>query len=255
VRATAPSKASQLVEGPSPTLPFWVLSQPSNRVPSSRPNLIETLRVRRGHIPLLGRHVSRLEGARTHFGYARPDPDLTTLANSHGATGDAILRVEVGDNTAVLRTRRFVEHPPLAIITAKTVHQPYPYKTTARDCFDAAASEATAAGADDALLLTPDGAVAEGTKWSVFWWEGQRLVTPALSLGVLAGVGRGRILELAPGAFEETSTRSALTGQSLFLVNAVRGVQAVATLDGATVPGNPGTSALARAFWPKRERR
>jgi branched-subunit amino acid aminotransferase/4-amino-4-deoxychorismate lyase len=225
------------------------LSQSSD-APSSRSNLLETLRVRRGQIPLLDRHVSRLERARGHFGYPRPEPDLATLAQSHVAAGDAILRVEVGDDHPVLTTRRFVEHPPLTIITAKTAHQPYPYKITARDCFDAAVGEATAAGADDALLLTPDGAVAEGTKWSVFWWEGRRLVTPALSLGVLPGVGRGRVLELARGAIETVSPRSALTGRSLFLVNAVRGVQAVASLDGATVPEDPGTSALVRAFWP-----
>jgi branched-subunit amino acid aminotransferase/4-amino-4-deoxychorismate lyase len=250
MRATAPSKAPRLVGGPSPTLPFSALTGPSKRVPSSGPKLIETLRVRRGQIPLLDRHVSRLERARAHFGYARPDPDLATLASSYGPAGEAILRVEVGDNTAVLTTRRLVERPPISIITAKTVHRPYPYKTTARDCFDAAAGEATAAGADDALLLTPDGAVAEGTRWSVFWWEGRRLMTPALSLGVLPGVGRERILEVAGGAIEAASPRSALTGRSVFLVNAVRGVQSVATLDGATVPQDAGTSALARAFWP-----
>ena len=219
-------------------------------MPSSGPHLIETLRVRRGQIPLLDRHLSRLERARGFFGYARPDPDLVTLATSYGAAREAILRVEVGENHAVMTTRRFVEDPPITIITAKTVHRPYPYKTTARDCFDAAASEATAAGADDALLLTPDGVVAEGTRWSVFWWEGRRLVTPALSLGVLPGVGRRRILELVRGAVESASPRSALTGRSLFVVNAVRGVQSVATLDGATVPEDPETSALARAFWP-----
>src|SRR5213596_3752345 len=90
----------------------------------------------------------------------------------------------------------------LAVITAAEPHEPYPHKTTQRDCFVDAAVEAEVAEADDALLLTHEGWVAEGTVWSVFWWEGERaergerLRTPALELGILPGIGRARVLEL-----------------------------------------------------------
>ncbi len=136
------------------------------------------------------------------------------------------------------------------MITASEPHRPYPHKTTARDAFADAVIEAEVAEADDALLLTPDGWVAEGTVWNVFWWDGATLCTPALELGVLPGIARARVLELARGV-EGRYPRAALEGKSLFLTNAVRGVVPLATLDGAAVPRDARTEDLARRFWPE----
>lgn len=213
---------------------------------------IETLRVRAGRIPLLDGHVARFERARRALGFEAPVPSLAALASSHVETRDAIVRIEVRDGRADSDVRPFVERDPPAVITAATPHTPYPHKTNRRAPFDSAAVEASEAGADDALLLTRDGAVAEGTTWSVFWWEGEILLTPALDLGVLDSVARARILDLVPRAAEGTYRRSALTGRSVFLANAVRGVQAIARLDGALVPLDTRTDALAQAFWPTR---
>src|SRR2546422_10146130 len=88
-----------------------------------------------------------------------------------------------------------------------------------RDAFVDAAVEAEVAEADDALLLTHEGWVAEGTVWSLFWWDGTALRTPALELGILPGIGRARLLELARSA-EGRHARAALDGKSLLLVNA-----------------------------------
>lgn len=57
--------------------------------------------------------------------------------------------------------------------------------------------EAEAAGADDALLLTADGHIAEGPTWNFFWRKDKTLRTAALDGGVLDGVTRSIILELA----------------------------------------------------------
>jgi 4-amino-4-deoxychorismate lyase len=91
--------------------------------------------------------------------------------------------------------------------------------------------------------------VAEGTVWSLFWWDGDVLRTPGLDLGVLSGVGRAHVLELAPGA-GGGHPRAALDGKSLFLANAVRGVVPIASLDGTPVPADLRTVDLARRFWP-----
>ena len=56
--------------------------------------------------------------------------------------------------------------------------------------------------------------------------------------------------ELAGKVEERRSTLKDLEGLPLFLVNAVRGVVPVATLDGVPVPAAPETDALARRFWP-----
>jgi len=212
--------------------------------------VIETMRVRDGRIPFLERHLARLGRSLGGLGLAKSSQDVAALVRPFAGTGDAVLRVEVRDGRASVTVR---ELPPLgapAVITASEPHQPYPHKTTERDCFTDAGQEAEVAEADDALLLTPEGWVAEGTAWTVFWWDGAALRTPALELGVLPGIGRGRLLELASGV-EGRHVRSALDGKSLLLVNAVRGVVPIASLDGQAVSADPRTLNLAERFWPE----
>ena len=212
--------------------------------------LIETIRVREGRIPFLDRHLARLERSLRQLGLARPSQDVAALVRPFAETGDAVLRVEVLDGRASVTVRELPLLDPPAVITASEPHRPYPHKTTERGCFVTAAGQAERAGADDALLLTADGLVAEGTVWTLYWWEGDRLRTPALELGILPGIGRARVLELVAQAEEGRYRRTGLAGTSLFLTNAVRGVVPIAALDGAPVPVHPGTAGLARRFWP-----
>jgi branched-subunit amino acid aminotransferase/4-amino-4-deoxychorismate lyase len=214
--------------------------------------LIETMRVRGGRVPFLERHLARLDRSLTVLGLPRPSRDVAALVTPFAATGDAVLRVEVCDGRATVTVRELPALEPPAVITASEPHEPYPHKTTGRDAFADAAIEAEVAEADDALLLTHEGSVAEGTVWTVFWWDGKVLRTPALELGILSGIGRGRVLELVGkrGA-EGRHARAALDGKSLFLTNAVRGIVPIASLDGIPVPADPRTADLARRFWPE----
>jgi branched-subunit amino acid aminotransferase/4-amino-4-deoxychorismate lyase len=212
--------------------------------------LIETMRVRDGHIPFLDRHLARLGRSLGELGLPKPSQDVAALVRPFAGTGDAVLRVEVRDGRASVTVRELPQLGPPAVITASEPHQPYPHKTTERDCFTDAGQEADVAEADDALLLTPEGWVAEGTAWTVFWWEGGTLRTPALDLGILPGVGRARVLEVANRAEQDRYREPALAGKSLFLTNAVRGIVPIASLDGAPVPADPRTAELAQRFWP-----
>lgn len=214
------------------------------------PGLIETMRVREGRIPLFARHLARLDRSLRDLHVPPPSRNLSALVQPFAQTGDAVLRVEVQDGRASVTVRELPALDAPAVVTAAEPHRPYPHKTTERGCFVAAAEEAERAGADDALLLTPDGFVAEGTVWTLFWWEGDWLRTPALAEGILPGVGRARVLELVPRMEEGRHPRAALGGKSLFLVNAVRGVMPLASLDGAPVSSDPRTAALAERFWP-----
>jgi branched-subunit amino acid aminotransferase/4-amino-4-deoxychorismate lyase len=214
--------------------------------------LIETMRVREGRIPLFERHLARLTRSLAELRLPAPSRDLAALVQPFLGMGNAVLRVEVADGVGTVTVR---EVPSLAlpdVITAAEPHVPYPHKTTERDCFADAAREADIAEADDALLLTHEGLVAEGTVWSIGWWrsvEGMEVCTPALDIGILPGVGQARVLELVRGR-EVRAQRAELDGKSLFLVNAVRGVVPIATLDGVPVPVDPRTADLARRFWP-----
>jgi branched-subunit amino acid aminotransferase/4-amino-4-deoxychorismate lyase len=211
--------------------------------------LIETLRVRGGRIPFLEQHLARLARSVAALGLPRPAQDPAALLRPFAGTEDAVLRLEVSDARASVTVRELPQLSPPAVITASEPHQPYPHKTTERDCFVDAAREAEIAEADDALLLTPEGWVAEGTVWSAFWWDGERLRTPSLELGILPGIGRARVLELAKRVDEGRYPRGALEGKSLFLTNAARGIVAIASLDGALLRGDPRTAQLAKSFW------
>jgi len=212
--------------------------------------LIETMRVREGRIPFLERHLARLERSLQELGLPRPARDVAVLVTPFAGTGDAVLRIEVCDGRATVTVRELPALDSPAVITAASPHRPYPHKTTERDCFADAAEEAEIAEADDALLLTPDGWVAEGTVWNVFWWDGDRLRTPAEQVGILPGIGRARVLELIGTVEQGGYPRQAIEGKSLFLTNAVRGVVPLASLDGVRVPADSRTAELARRFWP-----
>jgi branched-subunit amino acid aminotransferase/4-amino-4-deoxychorismate lyase len=160
------------------------------------------------------------------------------------------VRLVVLDGTPTITTRELPHLNPPAVILATEPHEPYTHKTTARGGFERALAEAHAQGADDALLVTAGGGhIAEGTSWNVFWWEGDRLYTPALDLGILPGVGRARVLELAAVA-EVRVTAAEFVGRSLFLVNAVRGIVPIGSFRGRDVHLDARTAELSRGFWP-----
>jgi len=113
------------------------------------------------------------------------------LVQPFAATGEAVLRLEVRDGRTSVTVRELPPLAPPTLITASEPHQSYPHKTTERDCFTDAGREAEVAEADDALLLTPEGWVAEGTVWTVFWWDGMRCAPRRSTWGFCRGsVGR-----------------------------------------------------------------
>lgn len=60
-----------------------------------------------------------------------------------------------------------------------------------------ASREAAEAGAQEALMLTLDGAVAEGTVSNIFIVRGNTLLTPEIACGILPGIARDVVLEAA----------------------------------------------------------
>jgi len=208
--------------------------------------LIETIRVRGGRAPLWPLHLHRLEASCRSLGLPFPP----ALEEPRGGA-DRAHRLEVAPMGVIVTERDVGPADPLRLVTSRLVHRPYPHKTTERELFSAALDEAREAGADDALLLTACGEVAEAAVWCAFWWEGNRLCTPALDLGVLPSVARRRIEELAGPLTERRMPRSGLARRSIFLGNALRGVVEVAQLDGAPVPRDPATAAVQRRFWDR----
>ena len=209
------------------------------------PALIETIRIRGGVAPLWYLHLRRLAVSCKALGVPLP-PELPPPDGGP----DRVYRMQVGMR-GVQVSERLVDPPePVKLIISRVAHHAYPYKTTERAQFDRALDRARGAEADDALLLTPGGFVAETAICSVLWWEAGRLCGPAFDLGVLPGVGRARVTELVGLVEERHSTWKDIQEQSPFLVNSGRGVVKISSVQGDPVRSASETDALAARFWP-----
>lgn len=117
-----------------------------------------------------------------------------------------------------------------------------------------AVAEASELGSDEGLMLTPDGLLAECGAANLFYVRGDELLTPALDLGILPGVTREVVLELAGEAgipaSESADPPSALVDASeAFLTNSVMGLWPVRSVDGRGYPcPGPLTSRLEAAY-------
>jgi len=209
------------------------------------PTLIETIRIRNGVAPLWYLHLRRLSESCRVLGVPFP---LKLEVPSGGP--DRVVRLEVGPKGMVVTERALELSTSVRLATVKTVHPGYAHKTTSRDAFIRAREEAARLGADDALLLGDGGIVTECGIWSLFWWDGDQVAGPPMSLGVLRGIARMRIEEMRGRMVEQSLTRSQLEGKALFVANAVRGVVPVVELDGSVVPGSGYLSSLTAQFWP-----
>jgi branched-subunit amino acid aminotransferase/4-amino-4-deoxychorismate lyase len=213
-------------------------------MPATSPALIETIRVRNGTTPLWPLHLARLWRSCSVLGLNIP----TLVVPARG--DDRVVRLELSNRGPGWSSRPLGSTDPVKLVTSRIKHTPYRDKTTDRDQFEAALAEAQAVGADDALMLTEEGMVAECSMFALFWWDGERLCTPALSLGVLPSVARMRIAEVLGGVTEREVPRAKLPEAGVFVANAVRGVVSVVSVDGVSAPENPATADLRARFWP-----
>ena len=209
--------------------------------------VFETMRIMEGALPFATRHLARLERSLSALGIPVPGGLAEAMTPGSGKR-EAVLRVEVSPVGLSVATRDLPSSAPFGVVSVRG-YLPYPHKTLDREQFVAAGAAAWARGAGDALLVTADGIVAEGTVWSLFWWEDGGLATPSADLGILPGVARARIVELRP-TVERRVGVAQLAGRALFAANAVRGVVPITRIDGGEVPVDPRTAALAEEFWP-----
>jgi branched-chain amino acid aminotransferase len=103
--------------------------------------------------------------------------------------------------------------------------------------------------ASEAIFANTRGALCEGTGSNVFAVYGDRVVTPALSSGCLAGITRELFLEWSADStprgvksVEETdlSLAELHSADEVFLTSATRDVQPLHQLDGRALPGADG---------------
>jgi para-aminobenzoate synthetase len=101
---------------------------------------------------------------------------------------------------------------------------------------------AVAAGADEAVLVSPDGHVLEGATTSILWWRGDTLCAPPEDGSILPGTTRAVLLDAARSCgvrvIVEKATPAALDGLEVWAVNALHGIRPVtAWVNAAVSPG------------------
>jgi 4-amino-4-deoxychorismate lyase len=113
----------------------------------------------------------------------------------------------------------------------------------------AAQRAARARGADDAVMVGLGGELLEAPTASLWWRTDQTLHTPSLDLGILAGITRAVVRELAPtlglkvleGVFTAEDLAAA---DEAFLSSSTRELMPVVEVDGAPIAGgHPGPTA------------
>lgn len=215
--------------------------------------LFETIRVRKGQVPFLEAHVARLEQSLAALGQPAPSAGLAERVRRHRDAGDVVVRVTLDARGERVETRPVPPGDPMRIVFSGTAHEPYPHKRTKRDVFDRARARVVPYRADEVILLTRDGSLAEGCISSVFFWMGGELCTPSLDLGILPGVGRSRLIRLAAElgipVREDRFPKAMVEGLPLFLVNSVRGVVDIAFHQDWRRPPDDRTRRLADQFW------
>jgi branched-chain amino acid aminotransferase len=249
--------------------------------------VFETLRVRSSHPTELAEHAARLRRSATGLDIALPADleaqlasaiaDLLAANGLDGPDGDASVRITV--SRGLYRGRGLL--PPDEVVPATITIQAWPVvpapaahlerglhlvastvrrdpenplvalKTTSRADYVYARLEARRAGADDALFLTTNGYLSEGTTANIFLVraaaaDGLELATPSLDCAILPGTTRSWLLGWAARVglqpVEARLTRDDLAGaDEAFLSSSVAGVLPVTAFEGKPIgTGTPG---------------
>jgi len=92
-------------------------------------------------------------------------------------------------------------------------------------------TEAQAAGADEAVLLAPDGSVAEGSTTAIAWWRGDALCVPADDIARVDSVTLRSVLAIAAAlgvdVLHEHAAPEELDGLEIWALNALHGIRIV----------------------------
>lgn len=235
--------------------------------------IYETLRVYGGRVFKLQEHLSRMERSarmiRMEIGMSRDDfAQAIEGCLKQNYLSSALVRIGVSRGVAESPglAPALVKGPPTVVIVARPF-EPYPeemYEAGIRASVVSvrrnpaeslnpaikstnflnnilAKIEALEGGSDEAIMLNTDGHVAEGTTTNVFWVNRKTLFTPPLQAGILDGVTRSVVLNIAQRllayrAFEVSRGRDALDeAEEVFVTSTSYEVMPVTRIDGRPV--------------------
>jgi branched-chain amino acid aminotransferase len=109
-------------------------------------------------------------------------------------------------------------------------------------------------GYDDALLVTPHGRVLEAPTSSVFWVQGDELLTPPLDEHILASITRAVVLDVTDARERVCELDQLLAADEVFIASTTREVQPVIAVDERSYDGDGQVTARTAAAVSERIR-
>jgi branched-chain amino acid aminotransferase len=238
-----------------------IVATPEARVPAADDGLLrgdgvfEVIRLYGGRPYALDAHLDRLERSAAAIELdaqrAAFEPEIEALLAAN-AGADAQLRLLVtrgGRRIALIEP--LVEHAE-AVSLATVTYMPTIILTGVKSLSYGANMQATRTakgkGADDALLVRPDGVVLEAPTSTIFWVSGDELRTPALEAGILDSITRRAVVEALAVAEGEYPLDDLLGAGEAFLASTVREVQPISAIDDTSFEPGPRTEDARAAF-------
>ncbi len=244
------------------------------RIPATDPALswgvgfFEVVRAYSKRPFLLERHVQRLEASARHFGYDVELPELAEVIEElfevNGIDGGYVRITWTGGGHLIVVVQEHQGHPPRVYRKGGALeiagfrrdpaaplagHKTLNYLENMQTRWDAEGQ-----GVIDALVLGMRGEVLEGTRCNVFARLGDQFVTPTVHQGILPGVTRGLVLELAadqgiPVRERRLRLKELFAADELFITSTMMEIAPIVRVAEHTLPG-PGewTRALRRAY-------
>jgi branched-chain amino acid aminotransferase len=237
--------------------------------------IFETMRSYNGYVFRLDRHLARLHASAQTLGIGDHIKDFnlekacSDILQANNLS-DARIRLTVtaaeGDImpnlattnaiTVFIAVRKLVHTPPeiyergySAIISKYRRNSRSPLSniksTSYLDNF-LARQEALAAGVDEVVMLNDTGFLAEGSRTNIFLISGHNLLTPHIESGVLPGITREVVLELAKSIgittlVKQVELRELLTAVEAFLTSSTLEIMPLTRLDNKPIgSGKPG---------------
>jgi len=208
----------------------------------------EVIRLYAGKPFALVDHLDRLErsAGAIELSFDRPalEGEIETLLAQAGPVEGQMRLIVTRGGRRIAATEPIPPHPETVALVSVT-YCPSVILNGVKSLSYAANMQATriakGKGADEAVLIRPDGTVLEPPTSSVFWVSAEgELRTPALTDGVLESITRDRMikaLQVEEGSFHIDDLRGA--GEA-FLASTTREIQAVSSVDGRVFGAAPG---------------
>jgi len=208
----------------------------------------EVIRLYAGSPFALGEHIDRLQRSAAaielEFDRAALQREIDALLAESGEAEGQLRLVVTRGGRRIAATEPIPVHAETVRVAVVT-YQPTVILNGVKSLSYAANMQATrlakAKGADEAVLVRPDGTVLEPPTSTIFWVSPEGpLRTPALDDGVLESITRDRLvkaLHVEQGSFHVNDLRAA---SEAFLASTVREVQPVAAIDGVELSAAPG---------------